>query len=164
MKSYIPILLLMSLAVFSNAQVGIETEDPQNDLHVNGGVRIDDLPAGTGDDAGLRLLAATVNADIVTGSIKNALAGGNFPIQQVAYNAIYGSAAANEAPLFQSCSSCSSGQTLNMQLRTNGINISKPELVTVNLGGSALGDEFFQITQAGIYGFHVQTAIAVPNC
>ncbi len=151
------VFLLISASLFS--QVGIGTDDPQNDLHVAGGMRIDSRPVGSNQDAALRLVASTVSGDLVNVTIDQAVS--NQSIPRVTYNAKFGTNGVT--PLFADCDPCADGSARRLFLVDPVTNISNPSFIQLVNPTATNGDEYFRILQTGFYRFEVVAPLQVTG-
>ncbi|PRX14148.1 hypothetical protein [Nonlabens ulvanivorans] len=153
-------IIILSLSCIAQAQVGVGTVNPQNDLHVAGGLRIDDAPSGTSTDAQNRLLARDSNGDVVNVTIDQAVE--NVGIPQLAFNAKFGSGG---NVFFSDCIPCATGQERRFHLELPQVNINNTSLVELEdpTGTTVLGDEYFEIKKAGFYRFEVNSTVAISG-
>lgn len=140
------------------AQVGIGTTDPKNDLHIEGGLRITDTPPGEDNDASQRVLASDENGDVVTVDRDQILKDVKFP--EIIFSAKYGTTNPF-VPFFDSCDGCSAGQQLRLNLVSPKIAYQKTSAIQVVNPSGTNGDEYFRITEDGYYTFEIQTSITL---
>lgn len=150
--------LCFFITVPSVAQVGIGTTNPQNTLHVEGGLRITNIPSGVDQDAEQRVLATDENGDVVQVSRDQFLNNVNFP--EVVFSAKYGTT--NPLiPFFTGCNPCSGGQLLRLNLVQPNIAYQKVSAIEVNDPSGTNGDESFRIKEDGYYTFEIQTSLTL---
>lgn len=140
------------------SQVGIGTADPQNDLHINGGLRIDDSPLGSDDDARSRLLARDANGDLVT--VQSSQIVESVAVPQLAYQAKFG---VTTSSIFETCSPCNSNDSRRIEFVDPVVNINNTSLVTLIDPSATDGDEYFQIEADGFYRFEINTNITLSG-
>ncbi|RXG32650.1 hypothetical protein [Leeuwenhoekiella marinoflava] len=154
------LVLLLCCTITSQAQVGIGTTDPKNDLHIEGGLRITNTPAGVDLDASQRVLATDENGDVVTVLRDQILKGITFP--EVVYSAKYGTQTPY-IPFFNTCeNTCTAGTILRLNLVQPKIAYQKTSAISViDPDTSTRGNEYFQISEDGYYTFEIQTSISL---
>ncbi|MEH6658377.1 hypothetical protein [Leeuwenhoekiella marinoflava] len=156
------LVLLLCCTITSQAQVGIGTTDPKNDLHIEGGLRITNTPAGVDLDASQRVLATDENGDVVTVLRDQILKGITFP--EVVYSAKYGTQTPY-IPFFNTCeNTCTAGTILRLNLVQPKIAYQKTSAISViDPDTSTRGNEYFQISEDGYYTFEIQTSLALKE-
>jgi len=152
------IVLCFCSTISASAQVGIGTTDPKNDLHIEGGLRITDTPAGVDNDASQRVLATDENGDVVTVDRDQILKDVKFP--EIVFSAKYGTTDPF-IPFFNSCNPCNAGQQLRLNLVSPKIAYQKTSAIQVIDPSGTNGDEYFRITEDGYYTFEIQTSITL---
>ena len=158
------ILLLIVLCFCSTisavAQVGIGTTDPKNDLHIEGGLRITNTPAGVDNDASQRVLATDENGDVVTVDRDQILKDVKFP--EIVFSAKYGTTDPL-IPFFNGCNPCNKEQALRLNLVSPKIAYQKNSAIQVIDPSGNNGYEYFRITEDGYYTFEIQTSITLSE-
>ncbi|KQC33481.1 hypothetical protein AAU57_09270 [Nonlabens sp. YIK11] len=153
----ISILLFLSFTSFVLGQVGVNTTNPQNDLHVNGGVRITTANAGSETDASQRILARDTNGDLVNVTRDQALENAGIP--RVVYSSKY--AFNGGTPFFGSCNPCAANELLNLYLVNGVVEVNNNTYIQLDQGTAINGDESFVINEEGFFTFDLQTSISL---
>ena len=158
---FVLVLMFTCLSVLSiNAQVGIGTTNPQNDLHVNGGVRIENLPEGTTNDAQLRLLATNSDGDIVQVEAKLPA---SINIPKLAFNAQFGSTISTNTAFFPACNSCPDNTLLRLNLNDENIRVSAHSVTLQDPNERVNSDEYFVINESGIFRFETNLITTISD-